>query len=36
MDLEVREENRPGTDFHQPGTQITVSWDPEAISLVTD
>ena len=29
MDLEVREENRPGTDF-------TVSWDPEAISLVTD
>ncbi len=36
MYLEVREENRPGTDFHQPGTQITVSWDPEAISLVTD
>ena len=36
MELEVREENRPGTDFHQPGTQITVSWDPEAISLVTD
>ncbi len=36
MDMEVREENRPGTDFHQPGTQITVSWDPEAISLVTD
>ena len=36
MDLEVREENRPGTDFHQPGTQSTVSWDPEASSLVTD
>ena len=36
MEVEVREENRPGADFHEPGTEITVSWDPRAVSVVAD
>tara|TARA_B100001250_G_scaffold99374_1_gene83590 strand:+ start:50693 stop:51754 length:1062 start_codon:yes stop_codon:yes gene_type:complete len=36
MDLEVREENHPGVELHRPGAEITVSWDPEAISVVSD
>ena len=36
MEVEVREENRPGADFHEPGTEITVSWDPSAVSVVAD
>ena len=35
MDVEVREENRPGAPLHEPGTEITVSWDPGAVSVVS-
>jgi len=36
MNIEVREENRPGVDLHEPGDDITVIWNPDAISVVTD
>ena len=36
MEIEVREENRPGAELHAPGTEVTVSWDPHAISVVAD
>ncbi|MEM9204041.1 MAG: ABC transporter ATP-binding protein [Actinomycetota bacterium] len=36
MEVEVREENRPGASLHAPGTDITVTWDPGAVSVVTD
>ena len=36
MELEVREENRPGAALHAPGTEVTVSWDPDAVSVVAD
>ena len=36
MEVEVREENRPGAELHAPGTDVTVSWDPHAISVVAD
>ncbi len=36
MDLEVREENHPGVELYKPGAEITVSWDPDAISVVSD
>ena len=35
MEVEVREENRPGASLHAPGTEVTVSWDPSAVSVVT-
>ena len=35
MEIEVREENRPGATLHTPGTDVTVSWDPTAVSVVT-
>ena len=34
MDLEVREENRPGATLHEPGSQVTIAWDSEAVSVV--
>ena len=36
MEVEVREENRPGAELHAPGAEVTVSWDPQAISVVAD
>ena len=36
MTMEVREENRPGMTLHEPGTAVSISWDPSAISVVTD
>ncbi len=36
MSIEVREENRPGVDLHEPGDDISVIWNPDAISVVTD
>ena len=36
MEVEVREENRPGADLHAPGTEVTVAWDPAAVSVVAD
>ena len=35
MNIEIREENRPGVDLHEPGDTITVIWNPDAISVVT-
>ena len=34
MEIEVREENRPGAALHAPGAAVTVSWDPSAVSVV--
>ena len=34
MEIEVREENRPGTALHAPGAAVTVAWDPSAVSVV--
>ncbi|MEC7505892.1 MAG: ABC transporter ATP-binding protein [Actinomycetota bacterium] len=36
MEVEVREENRPGAELYAPGAEVTVSWDPQAISVVAD
>ncbi len=36
MDMEVREENRPGAVLHEPGTEISITWEPQAISVVAD
>lgn len=36
MTMEVREENRPGMQVCEPGTDVSISWDPSAISVVTD
>ncbi len=36
MEIEVREENRPGAELHAPGTEVTVSWDPSAVSVVSN
>jgi spermidine/putrescine transport system ATP-binding protein len=36
MDMEVREENRPGAVLHEPGTEISITWDPAVISVVAD
>ena len=36
MVIEVREENRPGATLHEPGTPVSVSWDPSAVSVVAD
>jgi len=36
MDLEVREENRPGATLHAPGAEVTISWDATAVSVVAD
>ena len=36
MEVEVREENRPGAELYAPGAEVTVSWDLQAISVVAD
>ncbi len=36
MRIEVREENRPGAIFRQPGSPVSVTWDPSAVSVVAD
>lgn len=36
MEMEVREENRPGAILHEPGTEISITWEPKAISVVAD
>ena len=36
MIIEVREENRPDATLHQPGTEVVVSWDASAASVVAD
>ncbi len=36
MEVEVREENLPGSVVYEPGTEITVSWDPGAAWVVAD
>lgn len=36
MEIEVREENRPGAALHSPGDQVSVSWDRDAVSVVSD
>ena len=34
MEVEVREENRPGAAQHEPGTQVSVWWDPGSVWVV--
>ena len=34
--IDVRQENRPGLDLHEPGTRLKVWWNPKASSMVTD
>ena len=34
--LDVRQENRPGLATHDPGTVLTVWWNPAAANLVTE
>ena len=36
MTIEVREENRPDATLHEPGTEVVVSWDASAVSVVAD
>ncbi len=36
MEVEVREENRPGAELHEPGTPVSVWWDPGAVWVVGD
>jgi len=36
MEVEVREENRPGADLHEPGLAVSVWWDPGSVWVVTD
>ena len=36
MKLEVREENRPGAMLREPGTTVSVAWEPSAVSVVGD
>jgi spermidine/putrescine transport system ATP-binding protein len=36
MGMEVRDENRPGAMLHEPGSEIAVSWETSAISVVAD
>ena len=36
MEVEVREENRPGARLHEPGTPVSVSWDTDAVWVVAD
>ncbi len=34
--IDVRQENRPGLDLHDPGARITVWWSPAASTLVAE
>ncbi len=36
MEIEIREENRPGSSLYEPGAEITVSWDPGAVWVVAE
>lgn len=36
LSIEVREENNPGMEIFEPGAEVTVSWDHDAISVVED
>jgi spermidine/putrescine transport system ATP-binding protein len=36
MQLEVRTENRPDLDRPEVGDDVTVSWEPDAVSVVND
>ena len=36
LTIEVREENRPGAALHEPGTAVTASWEPSAVTVVAD
>ena len=36
MEVEVREENRPGADLHEPGLAVSVWWDPGSVWVVSD
>ncbi|MCP3935901.1 MAG: TOBE domain-containing protein [Actinomycetia bacterium] len=36
MEIEVREENRPGAALYEPGTEISIHWDPGAVWVVAD
>ena len=36
MEVEVREENRPDAKLHEPGTPVSVWWDPGAVWVVAD
>ncbi|MCP3938237.1 MAG: ABC transporter ATP-binding protein, partial [Actinomycetia bacterium] len=36
MEVEVREENRPGAALHEPGSEISIRWDPGAVWVVAD
>ena len=34
--VDVRQENRPGLELHEPGTRLKMWWNPKASSMVTD
>ena len=34
--LEVKEENRPGVELYDVGSEVAISWRPEAVNLVSD
>ncbi len=36
MEVEVREENRPGAALHEPGAPVSIWWDPGAVWVVGD
>lgn len=36
MEIEIREENRPGAAMHEPETPVAVCWDTDAVWVVSD
>ena len=36
MDMEVRAENRPGVGQSGVGDEVTVSWEPDSVTVVED
>jgi spermidine/putrescine transport system ATP-binding protein len=36
LTVEVKEENRPGVESYEPGEDVFVVWDPQAVTVVRD